>query len=805
MLRNYIRAISRNLGRNKGYSVINILGLAAGIAVSLLIFLVIRFETSFDNFHAKKDSIYRVVSIFTTPAGLDYESGVPFPTATALRQDYPQLTRVASILSVGGGGQISPIDGQGKATSKIFKEETGILYAESQFFDIFDFPWMAGDKTTALKDPNTVLLTRSMADKYFGSWQEAMGKSVKLDNTVTYKVTGILKDMPANTDFPLKVVLSYSTLGNTGIRSVLSNWTAIFAQHYCFVVLPANLSADQFNKNLFQLVKKYKPEENRNEGMALLPLKEMHFDTRYNTFNNHPFSKDLILALSLIGLFVLVIACVNFVNLATAQAVNRSKEVGIRKVLGSTHKQLMVRFIGEAAILIVIAALLAVGLCDLSLPYFNHLLDIQIDRAFFTDRNVMGVLVLLILGSILLSGFYPAFVLSSYNPVMAIKNKATMKLSGAAQLRKILVVLQFTIAQTLIIGVMIMLSQMDYFRSAPMGFRKDAIVITHLPENEKDMGKADRLRSLLAQLPGIDKVSFSYASPVDDNNWNSDITYNQVKKNDFGANLKWADTAYPGTYGLKLVAGRFYGQSDTVKDLVVNEAFINKLGIRDPKEAIGAKVGIGDNTSGRISGIVKDFNTASLKDRISPVIMGTWKATYQTVNIKLASSNVPGVLAGIEKIWKASFPGQVYEYRFLDDQIATYYKQEEQLSRLCKIFAGMAIFISCLGLYSLVSFMTVQRAKEVGIRKILGASAANLVYLFSKEFVLLIGIAFCISAPIAGYLMHRWLENYAFHVLPGPGIFLQAFLLSMTIAWFCIGYKAIRTAIANPVKSLRTE
>jgi putative ABC transport system permease protein len=807
MLKNYLTIAFRNLRSKKGYAFINVLGLAIGITVCLLIFLVIRFETSFDNFHSKRDHIYRVVSVFKTSAGIDYEPGVAFPTGPALRLDYPQLKDVASILSLGGGEQINSLDNMNDAHPlKMFKEPYGVFYAEPQFFDIFDFKWLAGDKRTALQDPNTVLLTRSMAEKYFGNWQTAMGRFLKVNNTLLLKITGILNDMPVNTDFPLKVVISYATLKNTWLNYSLPNWTATFAQHYCFVVLPDNLSPNKFNKDLASLVNKYKPEGYKNEGMMLLPLKDMHYDNRYETFHNHVFSKNLLLALSLIGVFILIIACVNFVNLATAQAFIRSKEVGIRKVLGSSRQQLLFQFLSETTLLVLFAAFIAVGLSKLTIPFFNQLLGIGISQTFITDPSVIKALIIIIVGTIFLAGFYPAFVLSGFNPVTAFKNKAAVSSMGTNFLKRLLVVFQFTISQTLIICVLIIISQMNYFKSTPLGFDKDAIVITHIPMGGTGNSKIGSLYNQLLQIPGITRVSFSYASPMDENMWNSDIKYNDVVKNDFGASLKWADANYFSTYHLKLIAGQFYGPCDTIKDFIVNEAFLKKLGIRDPKSALGGKIFIlGAEKSGRIIGVVKDFNDVSLQNPISPILMSTWKELYSTVNIKVAGPDVGQTLRHLENLMKTSFPDDVYEYRFLDENITAYYKQEEQLSQLYKIFAGIAISISCLGLYSLVSFMTIQRTKEVGIRKTLGASVGSIVYLFSKEFTWLIILSFVISAPIAWYLMHRWLQNYAYHIIPGPGVFLSAISASIFIASLSIGYKAVSAALSNPVNSLRSE
>jgi len=798
---NFLTIAFRQASRNKEQAIIKILGLAVGIAVCIMIFLVIRFETSFDDFHPMRDRIFRVVTVNKNPDGISFDNGVPFPTAPTLRRDYPQLTNVACILSLGGNGQISVMDAAtgGHADQK-YREESGILYAEPQFFDMFAFKWLAGDKPTALKDPNTVLLTRTMAEKYFGNWQSAVGRSLKLDNYWTLKVTGVLADPPVNTDFPLKVVISYATLRNTGVNGHLNDWIGIFAQHYCFVTLPGNLSEASFDRDLTAMVNKYKPAEYRNQQMALLPLKDMHFDTRYNTFNNHPFSRGLIRALSLIGLFVVVIACVNFINLSTAQAINRSKEVGMRKVLGGTRRQLLGQFMTETALLIVVSTIAAIVLCELALPFFNHLLGIRLDQRFPYDPVVAIMLLAVVAGTTLLAGFYPAVVMSGFDPATAFRNKGGVKGSSAHLLRRILVVLQFTISQALIICVLVVIGQTSYFRSAPLGFDKEAIVITHMPDNSKQ----DLLRQELTQLAGVEKVSFSSASPVDPENdsW-SEVEYNHVGEHDWGANMKWADSIYPELYHMHLVAGRFYTGPN---DIVVNEALLRRLGVHDPKSAIGAFVKLpGSGAEGTIVGVVHDFNVASLRDSVTPVVLEPWKQTYGTINIKIASSRIAQVLPGIEKLWKATYPDDVYEYRFLDESIASSYLQEEQLSVLYQVFAVLAVLISCLGLYSLVSFMAATRAKEVGIRKTLGASAGSIVYLFSREFTVLVLIAFLIAAPVAGYIMHQWLQNYAFHFRPGPLLFIESMALSILIAWLSVGYRALQAALANPIKSLRTE
>ena len=796
MRRNFFRIAIRQVNTHKTQAIIKILGLSVGIATCLLVFLVIRFETSFDDFHPGREHIYRVVSAFHTPAGTAYESGVPFPTAPTLRRDYPQLKQVASILSLGGDGQFTI-----PSSNKMFREKTGVLYAEPQFFDMFAFKWLAGDKTTALNEPNTILLTRDIAEKYFGNWTSAIGKELKLDNSLPLKVTGVLENMPANTDFPIKLVLSYATLHSTGINGMLNNWVAIFAQHYCFVSLPDQLSETAFNRELTDVVNRYKPAENHNEGMMLLPLKDMHFDTRFNTFNNHPFSRSLIRALSLIGLFVLVIACVNFINLSTAQAVNRSREVGVRKVLGGTRRQLLGQFMAETGLLVLVATGIAAGLCTLTIPWLDRLLGIEIAPSFLADPAVAGLLLAVAAGTTFLAGFYPALVMSGFDPVMAFRNSKAPRGSGSNLLRRVLVVLQFTISQAMIICVLIVMGQLDYFRSAPMGFDKDAVLLTHMPDNSK----MNYLRQQLLHQAGVENVSFSFASPNDVNSdWNTDITYNGTKMHDFGVNLKWADSVYPHLYHMQLLAGRLLTGG---QDILVNEAFLKKLGIRRPQDALGARLGVNgiNDSTGFITGVVRDFNIASLHDSIRPVMIQEWKEVYSTVNIKLSPAMIGQALPAIEKLWKSTFPKDVYEYQFLDENIARYYEQEAQLSVLYRLFAALAIFISCLGLYSLVSFMAATRAKEVGIRKTLGASVISIVRLFSREFTSLVFLAFLIAAPLAGYFMHRWLENYAFHFRPGPLLFLEAIGISLLIACLSVGYRALKAALTNPVKSLRTE
>jgi len=802
MFKNYLKTAFRNLKRNKSYAIINVLGLTVGIAASLLIFLVIQYETSFDNFHKKKDKIYRIATEFHTQDGVGYSDGVSFPVAAAMRIDFPQIKEVAAIFRNGDQVTIEQADRQLKKL-----REDNFYYAEPEFFKMFDFEWLAGSPQNSLKDPHSAALTQATAEKFFGDWRSAIGKTFKYGNKTLYKVTGILKNIPSNTDFPLSVVVGYSALENTYIKNNLNDWVSTFGGAYTFVVLPAALSPSHLDEQLKGFAKKHKPAEYAKDAFVTQPLSEIHFDDRFGNFRGHTFSHSLIKALAFIGLFLILIACVNFINLATAHAVNRSREVGVRKVLGSSRRQLAFQFLGETVFITITAVVLAVLVAEITLPLLNKLLETKMTMSLIFNPWLVLFILILTISVTILSGLYPAIILSGFNPITALKSKITSKMVGGISMRRVLVVLQFAIAQILIIGMLIVVSQMNFFRNASLGFDKAAIINVPMPGDSLSKTKVDYMRNRLLANDNILNASFSFGSPSSDGNWNSDFKFDHATKStNFSANLKWADTGYFKTYNLQFVAGRPYYASDTVREFVVNETLLRKLGINDPQAAIGKEINFWDgNKAARIVGVIRDFNSYSLREPMAPVVLSTWKDVYQTINIKIKPGTEKAVLPFIEKLWSENFPDYVYDYKFLDDTIASFYKQENQLSILYKIFAAIAIFISCLGLYGLVSFMAVQRTKEVGIRKVLGASARHIVYLMSKEFTLLIIIAFAISAPVAYYIMHKWLQNYTYRIPLSASIFLLAIVGSIIIAWITVGQRAIKSALANPVKSLRTE
>jgi len=798
MFKNYFKTALRNLRRHAGNSVINVAGLMVGLAAFLMIFLVIQYEQSFDNFHPKGNSIYRILRPGTHDRLGEFRVGVPIPVSLQLRLDFPQLPNAAAIMGM-GETQVNVTAADG-STLKKFKEG-GVFLAEPQFFSMFNFPLAAGNIANAISEPNTALLTKDMATKFFGDWKIAMGKTFKTFG-LPFKVTGILNNPPANTDFPLGIVLSYTTL--TKGRDL--DWGGISDMNYCFVQLPAGTSKQQFDKLLTGFVDKHIKAVNPNYDLILQPLNEMHYDERWGNFNFRTFSKDLILALSLIGLFLLIIACVNFINLTTAQAINRSREVGVRKVLGGNRSQLVLQFLGETGTIVFIALAGAVIIAFICLIPLNNLLDIHLSTHDLYSTKIILILLAALLGVTLLSGFYPALVLSGFKPVHVFKNTLTTKNKGGVYFRRGLVAFQFLIAQVLIIGTLVVASQMNYFRTANMGFNKEAIITARMPDDSLSRTKYDLVRNELVKLPGIEDISFSVFAPIGGGGWYTDLKKlsNHSNSADMIATMKPADIEYFKLYNLQLAAGRIYFPSDTVREFVVNETVVKQLGIQHPADAIGTLVNVNGKTA-PIVGVVKDFHVNSLRDPIAPVVLTTIKDGYSMVNIKLNLKKAKTTIAVMQALWNRNFSDFIFEYNFIDQTVEKFYTQENELAQLYKIFSAIAIFISCLGLYGLIAFMAVQRKKEIGIRKVLGAPVRDLVVMLSKEFTILIAIAFLVASPIAWYFMHQWLQQYTYRIMIGIGFFAATILSSLGIAWLTVAYTAIKAAMANPVNSLRTE
>lgn len=819
MFKNYFKTAFRSLARNRNYTIINIAGLTVGIAVCMMIFIIIQFQTSFDDFHTNKDRVYRVLteSHHADAGNITYAKNVPFQMPKGLKAAFPQLEQVAPVYA-SHNDELQVLDDNGMPV-KNFKEQSGVFYTSPSFFKMFNFPLLAGSYES-LKDPNNVLLTKETAETYFGDWKTAMGKTIKITGYYSMdaglfqfpanalKVSGILATIPANTDFQLKLVVAYGTdfTGDAQYGFQQPQWNLSAPDFGCYVLLPPNVSSSDFNQQLRAYAQKVQSADNK-DGYIIQPLSDVHYDGAAGNYSNKTISHELINVLWLIAAFILLIACVNFINLSTAQAVNRAKEVGVRKVLGSNRYQLRIQFLVETFLIVTIAVTLAAFVTLLALPYINRLLELQLSFNVIANPAVILFLLAVTIVVTALAGFYPSIVLSRFNPVNALKSKLTVNTAKGISLRRGLVVFQFIIAQGLIIGTLVIVQQMDYFMNQSLGFDKDAIVnVPYRPDSTG--GKlTDYLKQQLLSN-GVQSVSFNSNSPMEDNN-NMFTTFkfdNAIKDADFQAISKFVDNGYVPTYKLQLVAGRNLEPSGWTKEFLVNESFVKRLGLKKPEDIIGKEISMMNGLiKCPVVGVVKDFNDRSLRNNLAPLLMAENSTMYRQASIKLGTTNMATTMQSIKKIWEQTFPNYVYEYRFLDEKIDSFYKQETQLSQLYTIFAAIAIFLSCLGLYGLASFMAAQRTKEVGIRKVLGATSGSIVYLFSREFIILIIVAFAIATPVAWYYMNQWLQDYAYRINISWWLFAAGGLAAIIIALATISFQAIKAAMANPVKSLRTE
>ncbi|GAB3025465.1 ABC transporter permease [Spirosoma pulveris] len=807
MLKNYITTALRVLRRNWNYTVINVVGLTFGLACCLVLFLAIRYELSYDRHHANADRTYRIITYNRDSGGDGRNTGVPMPALAALRTDFPELAHQVTMAYELFGGLVRVQDRQGNK----FQEKEGVIaFVEPEYFQIFDYQWVSGSPKTAVSNPQTAVLSEKMAHRYFGD-TNPVGKTIRIDNKMDFVVTGLVKDPPVTSSVPFEVLLSFASLKQYGTNTDWNDWQSNYSGAQIYMTLPEQVASAQMEKRFVLFTHKYmKPEQVKDLQYELQPLTNIHFDTRTGNSAGRTVSKQMIWAMALIGLFILITACVNFINLATAQAIRRAKEVGVRKVLGSSRTQLVRQFLSETGLLTGLAIVLAFMVADLSIPYVSELLDIKPTSLQLFNFSVVSFVLLLALLTTVLAGFYPALVLSGYQPVLALRGK--MRLAGSSQLtlRRGLIVFQFAISQMLVIGTIIAYSQMKYVRTADLGYNKDAVLTVNIPDQKP--GQLEALRAKLVGLPNVKTLSYGISIPSSDGNWWSGFRYENADKDaDFSIVMRFADTSYINTYGLKLIAGRMYQPADTSRDLVVNESFVRKIGLRNPQQILGKHIRIGANSPQKeIVGVVRDFNTFSLHQETDACVLTNRRDAYHSLGIKLSTGqggteSIHKLVAEVETAWNATFPDFVFSYEFLDQTLNSFYKSEERMYSLFRLLAGIAIFIGCLGLYGVVAFMAEARTKEVGIRKVLGASVGNIVSLFSADFVRLVFIALVVASPVAWYVMGKWLADFPYKIDIEWWMFALAGVLATGIALLTISFQSIKAALMNPVKSLRSE
>ncbi len=801
MLLNYIKTAYRNLLRNKGYSFINILGLTLGIACCLLIFIVIQHETSFDEFHSKYDRIYRVVTERLNRDHENFNGYTPYPVAKAVRTDFTELEVVTQTHNHG--------ETVLRVNDELFKVDAAI-FADQYLFEVFDYEWIEGNKRTALSEPNSVVVSKSLSRKLFPSGGSPIGKTVSLDNDVDLKITGLMEDIPENSNLDFDMVVSFDNLKKyaEGVSDI-DNWNWTWAGS-TYVVLAENQTPESINAQFDSFEKKYlKGTTSKERNYFLQPLSTMHFDTRFEgSTDNGTISTAYLWIFGMIGLFLVLIACINFINIATAQAVKRSREVGVRKVLGANRQQLVKQFLGETLMLTTISVTFALALAELLLPYLNTFMDQNLQLNLFSP-NILLFAVSSILLTSFLAGLYPAMVLSGYQAAVALKNTLTTHKKSSLLMRRGLVVFQFVISQVLIVGTLVMSYQMTYMKNKDLGFDQEAIVMTDLPSDE-DPSKLQRMKTEWLQNPNVESVSFAMGAPIAQSSWTSNIEMGDKGKDDkVYSEIKTVDVDYLDTYGLQMAAGEWYPEraaKDSVYDkgVVVNEQLVKRMGF-DSNEAILGENLFFNGFTMPIIGVLQNFHNRSLQMDIIPAVFFKGNIFIVTAGVKMVTSNPQQTLAHIEKTYTDLFPNELFEYQFLDERLASSYEDEAQLQQLFRIFALIAIFIACLGLFGLVSFMAAQKTKEIGVRKVLGATVGNIVLLFSKEFTKLVLVSFVLATPIAYYIMGQWLENFAYSIDMGISIFLIAIAFSLTVAWLSVGYQAVSAAVANPVKALRAE
>lgn len=794
MIKHFIKIALRNLEHDKAYALINVICLALGITCALLIFTLVTYHLSFDTFHSKKDRIYRITTELHQQ-GISREGNAPQPMGKAFSSDFTFAEKVAMVYSESDWLVSIPSSEDDK------RFEENIAFAEREFFDILDFPLKQGDKNTILTEPNTAIITQRMAEKFFGD-QNPINQIIRLQNKWDFRITGILQNFPVNTDRRDEIYLSYSNLKDYNAWLAGDSWPGIAGGMNCFVLLKPGVLPSDVDRAFSELSKKYYNERDAKVyQFKLQHISDIHFNPELGGY----LAKKNLWALSLIGLFLIITACVNFVNLATAQALRRSKEIGVRKVLGSQRGQLFWQFIAETALITMIALILAVTLAQLALPYVNQLFDIQLQIDIFQNAYILSFLLILLIGMTLLSGFYPGLILAGFQPDLALKGKVSQQHVGGFSLRRGLVVTQFAIAQLLIISTLVITNQMRYSSHADLGFRKDAIVIIPVPEREN--AKISTLNSEFTRIAGVENLAFCSRAPASDE-WASVTVHfdSRAEKEDFDMSVKVGNDQYVPMFDLKVIAGRNLRPSDTVREFLLNETAVKKLGMRSPQDVIGKRMQIGlNNSEGEIVGVVRDFHSKSFHETIDPLCITTSNNWYFNCAVKINPSNLSATLNEIEMTWKKTFPDHLYEYDFLDENIAQFYEFDKMILRLIQIFAAIAIIICCLGLYGLVSFMVVQKTKEVGVRKVLGASVQNIAWLFGKEFIRLLFTAFVLVAPIGWWVMNNWLETFVYRINIGAGIFILAILITLTVAVIAVGYKSILAALMNPVSSLRSE
>lgn len=795
MIKNYLLLALKHLRKQKVFSIINILGLTVGITCCFLIFLFIMNEMSYDNFHQNGKNIYRIMRTGMINGN---ESQIPYVSpayAPALANDYPDaIQKVVRVMN----------DNDLITYKNIAYNEKNIFIVDSNFFQFFSFPLIKGNAATVLKEPNSIVLTETSAKKYFGN-EDPMGKVLQFNKQQQLKVTGVCKDVPVNSHLQFDMVIPIDAL-----RSIVPpDWYTQFPSNNLFTYVQLNPAVNpaQLKKRFPAFMDKYLGSfyaaSGFKMGLTIQPLDKIYFAS--DSFDNAKHgNKKMVYVFMSIAILILIIACINFINLATARATDRSKEVGLRKVLGAIRKQLIGQFILESVLYAAIACILSIGLLQLLMPAYSNLLGYQLP-SYWSNPYVYVFIIGVIIVVGLLAGSYPALLLSSFSPIESLKGKLKRG-KGGAFFRKTLVVFQFGISVLLIISVVVMMSQMNYVRNTDLGFNKAQSVIVRIDNDDISKHKK-QFKNEMLDVPAVQSVSMMSGEP---GGFHDTYSFESEANPDdkFLFNTEFTDFDFVKTLGLKIIAGRDFSESfktDSAEAAIINRNAATKLGYT-PEQAIGKwiKNMTRDSLRRRIVGVVEDYHYESLKNPIGPIVI-TPGNDKRLALIQLKASNLPTTISQIKKIYASVAEGYPFEYTFLDERFDKLYKTEARQESVLSIFSIIAIFIACLGLFGLASYTAIKRTKEIGVRKVLGSSVQNIVLLLSKDLLKPVLVGTIIAIPLGYYFMNKWLQGFAYRVNFQWWMFVVAVVTAVTIAMLTVGMQAMKAALANPVKSLRTE
>ncbi|HMH24221.1 MAG TPA: ABC transporter permease [Puia sp.] len=828
MIKQQLLFALRRLGWHKLTTTINVLGLTFGILSCLVIYLYVTFELSYDKFHKDSGRIYRVIVQFTEATGMQHGGpGLWPPFAADLRRESTSFSAITGLFT-GAPRVLVPEPGKPDRVIPSIgpDEQAHITYADSAYMDFFHYQWLAGNPASALQKPFSVVLTESEARLYFQHGQPAdwIGRSLVYYDSLTVTVTGIVKDWASNSDFGFKDLISYNTIEHSFLQRGTPGWNMWLYDVNVFVKLSPGTTVAQAEKEFPDFYQRHRhlPDEIK-VAFTLQPLADIHFNSEYNDTYGRRAHKPTLVALVGIALFILVIAAINFINLSTAQSILRAKEVGVRKVLGSSRGGLVSQFLVETGIIVVAAMTLALLLAGPVIAALHGFIP-QGVRLNLNDPDTWLFMGATIGVTCLLAGWYPARALSSFLPVISLRGSGVRQLNSKSWLRKGLIVFQFTVSLLFIIGTVMVGRQIHYMLNTDLGFKKDAIVMIDLPWRQPQNLKTIYAKEI-QRLSGVRQVSLSTAGPEAAGHGMTNLEYKGATDVTIDVGMDMIDTNYMSVYGLMLVAGRNFYRTDTARQgsdpgsvpvqpgfraYILNETAARELGFKKPADAAGQQVSGLDGTLGPVVGVVRDFHAQNLHEKIKPFFFTTESGAGHLLSVKLSSAafsagQVKALMAKMESIFKKIYPDQICHSRFFDESLEQLYKREQQTAQVMNIAMGIAIFISCMGLFGLAAFTATQRTREIGIRKVLGAGVPQLVSLLSREFILLVGLSTLIAAPLAGLGMHRWLQDFAYRTSMPWWIYVLAGVVAVVIALFTVSFQAIRAATANPVRSLRSE